>query len=73
MNVKAPRLDRGGALCHSGAKEKKMPTLIEKYLDRQIRKLRSQPLLLLLVAICFMGSAMKRAKKSMPGWAVQAL
>jgi hypothetical protein len=50
-----------------------MPTRIEKYMDRQIRKLQSQPLLLLLVAICLIGGTMKQAKKIMPGWAVQAL
>jgi hypothetical protein len=50
-----------------------MPTQIEKYMDRQLRKLQSQPLLLLLVAICLMGGTMKQAKKILPGWAVQAL
>lgn len=50
-----------------------MSKRIEKYLDRQIRKLKSQPLLLLLVAIYFVGGMMKQVKKSMPSWAVQAL
>ena len=50
-----------------------MSKRIEKYLDRQIRKLQSQPLLLLLVAIYFMGGTMKQAKKRMPSWAVQSL
>ena len=50
-----------------------MSNRIEKYLDRQILKLRSQPLLLLLIAMVFMGGMVKRAKKSIPVWAVQAL
>ena len=54
-------------------KEKTMPNRIEKYLDRQILKLRSQPLLLLLIAMVFMGGMVKRAKRTIPAWAVQAL
>jgi len=50
-----------------------MSNRIEKYLDRQIRKLQSQPLLLLLIAMVFMGGRVKRAKRSMPTWAVQSL
>jgi hypothetical protein len=50
-----------------------MPNRIEKYLDRQIRKLQSQPLLLLLIVMAFTGGMMRQAKRSMPGWAVQAL
>jgi|GEM_PF-1025066 len=50
-----------------------MTNRIEKYMDRQILKLRSQPLLLLLIAMVFMGSMVKRAKRSIPAWAVQAL
>jgi hypothetical protein len=50
-----------------------MPNRIEKYLDRQIRKLQSQPLLLLLIAMVFMARMVKRARKSIPVWAVQAL
>ena len=42
-----------------------MSKRIEKYLDRQIRTLQSQPLLLLLVAIFFMGGMMNQVKKSM--------
>ena len=50
-----------------------MSNRIEKYLDRQILKLRSQPLLLLLIAMVFMGGMVKRAKRTIPAWAVQAL
>jgi hypothetical protein len=50
-----------------------MPHRIEKYLDRQIRKLQPQPLLLLLIAMVFMGGTVKRARRSIPGRAVQAL
>ena len=42
-------------------------------MEKTIRRLQSQPLLLLLVAIFFMGGMMKRVKRSMPVWAVQAL
>ena len=49
-----------------------MSNRIEQYLDRQILKLRSQPLLLLLIALVFMGG-MVRAKRTIPVWAVQAL
>lgn len=50
-----------------------MSNRIEKYLDRQILKLRSQPLLLLLIAMVFMGVKVKRTKRRIPVWAVQAL
>ncbi len=50
-----------------------MSNRIEKYLDRQIRKLQSQPLLLLFIAMVFMGGTTKRAKRSLPAWAVQSL
>ena len=50
-----------------------MSNRIEQYLDRQILKLRSQPLLLLLIAMVFMGGMVKQAKRSIPVWAVQAL
>jgi hypothetical protein len=46
---------------------------LERHLDKTLRRLQSQPLLLLLVAIYFMGGMMKRAKRSIPSWAVQAL
>ena len=46
---------------------------LERYMEKTIRRLQSQPLLLLLVAIFFMGAVMKQVKKSMPSWAVQAL
>jgi len=49
-----------------------MSNRIEQYLDRQILKLRSQPLLLLLIAMVFMGG-MVRAKRTILAWAVQAL
>jgi hypothetical protein len=48
-----------------------------KYLDLQIentfRRLQSQPLLLLLVAMFFMGRSIKREKRSLPDWAIQSL
>jgi hypothetical protein len=48
-----------------------------KYLDLQIentlRRLQSQPLLLLLVAMFFMGGTMKREERSMSYWAIQSL
>jgi len=50
-----------------------MSNRIEKYLDRQILKLRSQPLLLLLIAMVFMGGKGRRTKRCIPVWAVQAL
>ncbi len=46
---------------------------LEHHMKKTIRRLQSQPLLLLLVAIFLMGGMMKQVKKSMPGWAVQAL
>jgi len=42
-------------------------------MEKTIRRLQSQPLLLLLVAIFFMGGMMTQRKKSMPSWAAQAL
>jgi len=46
---------------------------LERHMEKTIRKLQSQPLLLLLVAIFFMGGMKKQVKKSLPSWAVQAL
>jgi hypothetical protein len=46
---------------------------LERHMEKTIRKLQSQPLLLLLGAIFFMGGMMKQVKKSLPSWAVQAL
>jgi hypothetical protein len=46
---------------------------LEHHMEKTIRRLQSQPLLLILVAIFFMGGMMKRAKRSIPSWAVQAL
>jgi hypothetical protein len=46
---------------------------LEHHMEKTLRRLQSQPLLLLLVAIYFMGGTMKQAKKNMPDWAVQAL
>jgi hypothetical protein len=45
---------------------------LEHHIEKTLRKLQSQPLMLLLVAIYFMGGMMKQVKRSMPGWAVQA-
>jgi len=46
---------------------------LEHYIEKTLRRLQSQPLLLLLVAIYFMGGTTKRAKRSIPPWAVQSL
>jgi hypothetical protein len=46
---------------------------LEHHIEKTLRRLQSQPLLLLLVAIYFMGGMMKQVKKNMPDWAVQAL
>jgi hypothetical protein len=46
---------------------------LEHHIEKTLRRLQSQPLLLLLVAVFFMGGMMKRAKRSIPSWAVQAL
>ena len=60
----APRLDQGGELRRP--REIKHAKRLEQYMERKIRQLQSQPLLLLLVAIYFMGGMMKQVKKSMP-------
>jgi hypothetical protein len=46
---------------------------LEHHMEKTIRRLQAQPLLLIFVAIFFMGGMMKRAKRSIPSWAVQAL
>jgi hypothetical protein len=45
----------------------------EQHMEKTIRRLQSQPLLLLLIAIYFMGGTMKRAKRSIPSRDVQSL
>jgi hypothetical protein len=47
--------------------------LLEHHIEKTIRRLQAQPLLLLLVAVFFMGGMMKRVKRSLPTWAVQSL
>ena len=46
---------------------------LEHHLEKILRRLESQPLPLLLVAIYLMGGMMKRVQKSLPAWAVQSL
>jgi hypothetical protein len=47
--------------------------LLEHHIDKTISRLPSQPLLLILIAMFFMGGMMKRVKRNVPGWAVQSL
>jgi hypothetical protein len=47
--------------------------LLDHHIEKTIRRLQSQPLLLILVAMFFMGGMMKRVKRSLPKWAVQSL
>jgi hypothetical protein len=47
--------------------------LLEHHIDKTISRLQSQPLLLILIAMFFMGGMMKRVKRNVPGWAVQSL
>ena len=60
-------MKRRGA-CNAGIRMKRL----EHHIEKTLRRLQSQPLLLLLVAIFFMGGMMKQVKRSMPSWAVQA-
>lgn len=46
---------------------------LEQLTEKAIRTLGSQPLLLLLVAVFFMNGMVKRFKRTLPSWAVQAL
>ena len=46
---------------------------LEQYMEKTIRRLQSQPLLLLLIAMYCMSGMVKQVKKSLPSWAVQAL
>ncbi len=46
---------------------------LEHHIEKTIRRLQSQPLLLILVAMFFMGGMMKRARRRLPAWAVQSL
>ncbi|MCU0554142.1 MAG: hypothetical protein MUF17_05150 [Syntrophales bacterium] len=41
--------------------------------EKAIRTLSAQPLLLLLVALVYIGGMVKRVKRTLPSWAVQAL
>jgi hypothetical protein len=47
--------------------------ILERHIEKTIRRLQTQPLLLLLVAVFFMGGMMKRVNRSLPTWAVQSL
>jgi len=46
---------------------------LERHIENTIRKLQSQPLLLILVALFFMGGMTKRVKQTLPAWAIQSL
>ncbi len=46
---------------------------LEHHIEKAIRRLQAQPLLLILVAMFFMGATMKRARPRLPAWAVQSL
>ena len=46
---------------------------LEHRIEKTIRRLQSEPLLLILVAMLFMGGMMKRVKRSLPVWSVKAL
>ncbi len=46
---------------------------LEPLTEKAIRTLGSQPLLLLLVAMFFMNGMVKRVRRTLPSWAVQAL
>jgi hypothetical protein len=46
---------------------------LEHHIEKTLRRLQSQPLLLLLVAMFFMSGMTKRVQKSLPAWAVQSL
>lgn len=46
---------------------------LEHHIEKTLRRLQSQPLLLLLVAIYFMGGMTKRVQKNLPAWAIQSL
>ena len=67
-NAWAPLSKRRGA-CSAGIEMKRLEHRIEK----TIRRLQSEPLLLILVAMFFMGGMMKRVKRSLPVWSVKAL
>ncbi len=47
--------------------------ILERHIEKAIRRLQAQPLLLILVAMFFMGGMMKRARPKLPAWAVQSL
>lgn len=46
---------------------------LEQLTEKAIRTLSAQPLLLLLVAVFFINGMVKRVKRTLPLWAVQAL
>jgi hypothetical protein len=46
---------------------------LEQLTQKAIRTLGSQPLLLLLVAVFFMNGMVKRVRRTLPTWAIQAL
>jgi len=47
--------------------------LLENSIQITFRRLQSQPLLLLLIAMFFIGGTVKHVKRSLPAWAVQSL
>jgi hypothetical protein len=47
--------------------------LLEHHIEKAIRRLQAELLLLILVAMFFMSGMMKRVKRSLPGWAIQSL
>ncbi|HNS54848.1 MAG TPA: hypothetical protein PKH25_08735, partial [Syntrophales bacterium] len=46
---------------------------LEHLTEKAIRTLGSQPLLLLLVAVFFMNGMVRRVRRALPSWAIQAL
>ena len=68
MKSKGSPLKRAGSLFFL-----KRMKLLEHHIEKTIRRLHSQPLLLILVALFFMGGTVKRARRSLPKWAVQSL
>jgi hypothetical protein len=46
---------------------------LERHIEKTIRRLPSQPLLLILVAMFFMNGMMKQVKRRLPDWAIQSL
>jgi len=47
--------------------------ILERYIENTVRRLQSQPLLLVLVALFFMNGMVKQVKRRLPNWAIQSL